>query len=538
MVGRVDGAGDVALLPFAELAHVEHLQRRALLPALVQLGHRHARDARDRQLVLAPARHPAGEVARDVGDADRGRQPDRAAGVVVVAADDDHGLVVVGQPRQPRAEAGAQHGDADRAGDVRVVELQLGADVDDERAVALVLLDLARRERIDLRRAAGQRPGVDGHDGAEVRRLRAEPGDRALDELLLVDDAEHLLVGALVADRRGDLEVDAGPPHIEPPRCPGHTSHVSGSVSRPSCSEWKMPCAPSRGSTARSGRAMPPTKSESPVSTAHGSGPRSVSIEREGGVLGPVAGGVHGAHHEPSERELPAVVEGLVVVLGRRRAVDVDGRSGRRGQPPVPGDVVGVVVGLEHVLDAHAEVAGQAQVLVDVQARIDDGGDRRVVVAHEIAGAAEVVVGDLAEDHGPSSLTRRVPVRARPHAAARQHLLGVEARERREGGDDDRDARDAGQAAGGDREARAREAGDGARLDVAQPRPARHHQREDRRHPPAHRVGRDHLVDRAAADRADAVGGARDREQDRGRPQRADHADAARSPRPTPPPPR
>ena len=120
---------------------------------------------------------------------------------------------------------------------------------------------------------------------------------------------------------------------------------------------------------------MPPTKSESPVSTAHGSGPRSVSIEREGGVLGPVAGGVQGAHHELSERELPAVVEGLVVVLGRRRAVDVDGRAGRGGQAPVPGDVVGVVVGLEHVLDAHAQVAGQAQVLVDVQARVDDRGD-------------------------------------------------------------------------------------------------------------------------------------------------------------------
>jgi hypothetical protein len=35
--------------------------------------------------------------------------------------------------------------------------------------------------------------------------------------------------------------------------------------------------------------------------------------------------------------------------------------------------------------------------------------------------------------------------------------------------------------------------------------PAGHHQREDRGHPPAHRVGRDHLIDRAAAHGADAV---------------------------------
>ena len=88
--------------------------------------------------------------------------------------------------------------------------------------------------------------------------------------------------------------------------------------------------------------------------------------EREGGVLGPVAGRVQGADHEPSELELPSVVEWLVVVLGLRGAVQVDGRAGRGGQAPMPGDVVGVVVGLEHVLDADAQVARQAQVLVDV----------------------------------------------------------------------------------------------------------------------------------------------------------------------------
>ena len=69
-----------------------------------------------------------------------------------------------------------------------------------------------------------------------------------------------------------------GPPHSEPPRWPGHTSHSPGSASSLSRSEPKMPCAPSSLSTARSGRAMSPTNSVSPVSTAHGSGPRAVSI--------------------------------------------------------------------------------------------------------------------------------------------------------------------------------------------------------------------------------------------------------------------
>ena len=69
-----------------------------------------------------------------------------------------------------------------------------------------------------------------------------------------------------------------GPPHSEPPRCAGHTSQVAGSVSSRSWSAWKRSRAPSSLSTARSGRATSPTNSVSPVSTAHGSSPRAVSV--------------------------------------------------------------------------------------------------------------------------------------------------------------------------------------------------------------------------------------------------------------------
>ena len=129
--------------------------------------------------------------------------------------------------------------------------------------------------------------------------------------------------------------------------------------------------------------------------------------ERERRVLGPVPGRVQRAHAQRAELELPAVVEGLVVVVGRGVAVDVDRRAGRGGEPAVARDVVGVVVGLEHVLDAHAQVAREAQVLVDLEARVDDGRDAGVLVADQVGRAAEVVVGDLAEDHG-STLSRRV----------------------------------------------------------------------------------------------------------------------------------
>ena len=63
-------------------------------------------------------------------------------------------------------------------------------------------------------------------------------------------------------------------------------------------------------------------------------------------------------------------------------------------------DVVGVRVGLEHVLDPHAEVAGEREVLLDVELRVDDRGDAGVLVADQVGGAAEVVVGHLAEEHG------------------------------------------------------------------------------------------------------------------------------------------
>ena len=71
--------------------------------------------------------------------------------------------------------------------------------------------------------------------------------------------------------------------------------------------------------------------------------------QQEGGVLGPVAGGVHGLDREVAQLQHPAVGEGLVRELGPSQLMDVDRRPGRPRQPPMPGDVVGVVVGLQHL---------------------------------------------------------------------------------------------------------------------------------------------------------------------------------------------
>ncbi len=122
--------------------------------------------------------------------------------------------------------------------------------------------------------------------------------------------------------------------------------------------------------------------------------------EREGTVLRPVAGRGEHADDERPDAQLVPVGE-LRVSLG----------AGLRDQSRTPGDVVGVRVRLEHVLDLHADVAREAQVLVDLEARIHDRGDARVVVPDQVGGAAEVVVDDLAEDH------RRDLIRSRAWSA-------------------------------------------------------------------------------------------------------------------------
>ena len=126
---------------------------RSRCPALVQLGDGHPLDAVDVELVLAPGGHAAGEVAGDVAQADRAGEVGGFDGVLVVAADEHDGLLGLGEPGELGAEPGAARGDGDGAGDVRLVELQLGAHVDDQRAVLVGLLDLARAQRDAPRRS-------------------------------------------------------------------------------------------------------------------------------------------------------------------------------------------------------------------------------------------------------------------------------------------------------------------------------------------------------------------------------------------------
>ncbi len=96
------------------------------------------------------------------------------------------------------------------------------------------------------------------------------------------------------------------------------------------------------------------------------------------------------------------MLERLVREVRVDQTMDVDHGAGRRSEAAMAGDVIGVVVGLEDVGDAHVQVARQLEVLLDLEARVDDGRDAGLVVADEVRGAAEVVVNYLSKDHRPA----------------------------------------------------------------------------------------------------------------------------------------
>ena len=90
-----------------------------------------------------------------------------------------------------------------------------------------------------------------------------------------------------------------------------------------------------------------------------------------------------------------------------------------RREATVSGHVVHVIVGLQRVLDTHAHVPRQREVVLDLELRVDDRGDACVLVADQIRSAAEVVVDELTEITGSSSLpaaARNAPRVGQPRA--------------------------------------------------------------------------------------------------------------------------
>ena len=174
--------------------------------------------------------------------------------------------------------------------------------------------------------------------------------------------AEQAAVRALEADRGGDLHVHARARRTASRRggrARPRTRRAARAACRAAsgrCRARPPPCRP-RGRGARCRRRTACRRS----STAHGSGPRAVSISANAVCSGRWPGVCSARTSDAAELELPAVVERLVVVVGLGEAVDVDGRAGGGRQAAVAGDVVGVVVGLEDVLDRARPCSARAR---------------------------------------------------------------------------------------------------------------------------------------------------------------------------------
>ena len=114
-------------------------------------------DPPHRPAVHPPGGHAALEEAADA-HADGGEQLGRVALVAVGGGDDDHVDPGRGDPRDLGREAGVVGGGAERAGDVGLVELLVGAAVDHGGAGGDALLDLVRGHRRRRPEVVDQRP--------------------------------------------------------------------------------------------------------------------------------------------------------------------------------------------------------------------------------------------------------------------------------------------------------------------------------------------------------------------------------------------
>ena len=126
---------------------------------------------------------------------------------------------------------------------------------------------------------------------------------------------------------------------------------------------------------------------------------QQVAVDEEAGVLGPVARRVHHLHGQRADGDLVAVLERLARVRDVGQGVDRDRHVVFKREAPVAGDVVGVVVRLEHADDPHACPLGFGEQRLDPIGRVDGRRLAGSLVADQVGRAAEVVVHELLEDH-------------------------------------------------------------------------------------------------------------------------------------------
>ena len=132
---------------------------------------------------------------------------------------------------------------------------------------------------------------------------------------------------------------------------------------------------------------------------------QQVACDEKARMLGPVAGGMHHLHGQRADGDLVAVLECVARVGDVGERVDRDACVVLEREASVAGDVVGVVVGLEHADDPHARLLGRGEQRLDRVGRVDGRCLAGRLVADQVGRAAEVVVHELLENHVASDAT-------------------------------------------------------------------------------------------------------------------------------------
>ena len=101
-------------------------------------------------------------------------------------------------------------------------------------------------------------------------------------------------------------------------------------------------------------------------------------------MLGPVTRRVNRPEHDLSEVDLGPIGKRIVGERRVGRSVDAYRHTVLEGETPVPRDVVGVRMRLEHADEVDLVAFRRIQVLLDRVYRVDDSGDACLFVADQV----------------------------------------------------------------------------------------------------------------------------------------------------------
>ena len=374
----MDRAGDVGLVPFGLLAHVEELNRAFLEQPLqlVELD----RPQTFRCLHL-------GHVAGELQEADGTQTSRRLVRLVVVGGVDNDAFRGIEDEPGPRRErvSGDRHveGAVDMARSMRLHR----AHVEDGCVPGRV-------EPVQRRRRSDERPTVERDDAGGVGRARRGDGCRCLD----VPECERGIGSLLVTDGRRVRRAHG---------CSAKRARDVSRIDLVGVRKLRQALKGVEESLRSRSRLDREVGSSGVADEQRVPGQHEAFVDDEGAMLGSVAGCVDHAHARGTRLEHLTVLERGEVEFRLGKRVDRHRSAVLEREAAVAGHVIGMRVGLEHSHDADAAVVRRFQVLLDRVRGVDHERLAAGGVAEQVGGAAEIVVDELAEQHEREANTAR-----------------------------------------------------------------------------------------------------------------------------------